>query len=168
MAEKPRKALDALDLLMQDHREVESLFREFESLEQDDADDAGQIIETVCMELTMHDRLETEIFYPAVRDAAASEEFHDLIEDAEDAHETVRDLIEKLDDMDEDDEKRDVYFADLSENVKHHVESEETELFPKLKTLKGLDLVAVGAEMQKRKTELMAEMALAEEGEETA
>jgi hemerythrin superfamily protein len=168
MAEKPRKALDALDLLMQDHREVESLFRELESLKEDDADEAGQIIETVSMELTIHDRLETEIFYPAIRGAAASEEIEDLLEDAEADHETVRDLIEKLDDMDEDDEKRDAYFTDLSENVKHHVETEEAELFPKLKELKGLDLVAVGAEMQKRKVELMAEMGLAEEGEAAA
>ena len=34
MTEKVRKELDVLDLLMQDHREVESLFREFEHLQQ--------------------------------------------------------------------------------------------------------------------------------------
>lgn len=40
-------------------------------------------------------------------------------------------------------------------------------MFPKVKKLKGLDLVALGAEMKERKSELMAEMGLAEEGEET-
>ena len=62
---------DPVVLLKQDHRSVEVLFKEFEQLE-DDQDAAEQVIETACTELKIHDKIETEIFYPAVRAAASS------------------------------------------------------------------------------------------------
>jgi hemerythrin-like domain-containing protein len=159
MAEKARNELDAIDLLLHDHREVESLFTEFDSLEEGDEEDAEDIIEDACEELEIHDKLETEIFYPAIRAAAGEDEdIEDLLDDAEDEHEAVRDLIEKLEEMEPDDDARDALFTTLIEQVKHHVEEEETELFPKVKKLKGLDLEALGAEMRERKVELQAEM----------
>jgi iron-sulfur cluster repair protein YtfE (RIC family) len=162
MADKPRTDLDAIELLLQDHREVESLFQEFDSLEAGEEDDAEDLVEDACIELEIHDKLETEIFYPAVREAASDDDIQDLLDDAEDEHEAVRELIEKLEEMEPDDDARDALFATLIEQVKHHVEEEESELFPKVKKLEGLDLVALGAEMKERKSELMAEMGLEE------
>jgi hemerythrin superfamily protein len=148
---------DAIELLKQDHREVEGLFKEFEQLE-DDQDAAGQVIETACAELKIHDRIETEIFYPAVREAAGKEEIEDLLDEAEVEHDTVRELIQKLESMDPTDDKRQAHFTVLMEYVKHHVKEEEKEMFPQVKKLKALDLQALGAEMKERKTALMAEM----------
>lgn len=165
MAEKARNELDAIDLLLQDHREVESLFAEFDSLDEGEDDDAEDLVEDACLELEIHDKLETEIFYPAVREAAAGDDdIEDLLNEAEDEHEAVRELIEKLQDMDPDDDARDALFTTLIEQVKHHVEEEESELFPKVKKLEGLDLVELGAEMRERKTELLAEMGVDEQG----
>ncbi|MDB5927434.1 MAG: hemerythrin protein [Betaproteobacteria bacterium] len=82
----------------------------------------------------------------------------DLLDEAEVEHETVRELIEKLEGMDSSDEKREAHFTVLSEYVKHHVQEEEKEMFPKLRKLKELDLEGLGAEMKERKAELMAEM----------
>ena len=147
---------DAIELLLQDHRKVEELFKQFEKLAEDDEDAAALVIETACMELTVHDRIEMEIFYPAVREAA-DEEVEDLLDEAEVEHEGVRELIEKLEAMEVDDEKREARFTVLTEYVKHHVKEEETEMFPKVKKLKELDLAALGEEMAKRKAELMAE-----------
>ena len=114
--------------------------------------------------MEVHDKLETEVFYPAVRAAAADDDdISDLLDEAEDEHQAVRELIEKLQEMEPDDDARDALFTTLIEQVKHHVEEEETELFPKLKKLKGLDLEALGAEMQERKVELHAEMGMGEE-----
>ncbi len=159
MAEKAGNELDAIDLLLHDHREVDGLFSEFDSLEEGEEEDAEDIIEDACLELEIHDKLETEIFYPAVREAAAGDEdIEDLLDEGEDEHEAVRELIEKLQDMEPDDDARDALFTTLIEQVKHHVEEEETELFPKVKKLKDLDLEALGAEMQERKDELQAEM----------
>jgi hemerythrin superfamily protein len=161
---------DAIELLKQDHREVEGLFKEFEQLE-DDQDATGQVIETACAELKIHDRIETEIFYPAVREAAGKEEVEDLLDEAEVEHDTVRELIQKLESMDPTDDKRQAHFTVLMEYVKHHVKEEEKEMFPQVKKLKALDLQALGAEMKERKTALMAEMgveAAQESEDETA
>jgi hemerythrin superfamily protein len=148
---------DAIELLKQDHREVEGLFKEFEQLE-DDQDAAGQVIETACAELKIHDRIETEIFYPAVREAAGKEEIEDLLDEAEVEHDTVRELIRKLESMDPTDDKRQAHFTVLMEYVKHHVKEEEKEMFPQVKKLAELDLQALGAEMKVRKAALMAKM----------
>jgi len=148
---------DAIELLKQDHRTVESLFKQFEKLKDDDEEAAAVVIESACAELKIHDKLETEIFYPGVRDGADEEEVEDLLDEAEVEHTSVRDLIQKLDDMDLDDPKRQAHFTVLTEYVKHHVEEEEKEMFPKVKKLKGLDLEALGSEMMERKAQLMAE-----------
>jgi hemerythrin superfamily protein len=162
---KTQKQDDAIEMLKQDHREVEALFKEFEGLE-DDMEAAGQVIETACTELKIHDKLETEIFYPAVRDAAEKEEIADLLNEAEVEHETVRELIQKIEGMDPSDEKRKAHFTVLTEYVKHHVKEEEKEMFPQVKKLKSLDLKALGAEMKERKAELMAEMGIEVEEQE--
>jgi hemerythrin-like domain-containing protein len=163
---KAQKRDDAIELLKQDHRKVEGLFKEFEKLKEEDEDATAQVIETACMELKIHDKIETEIFYPAVREQAEQEEVEDLLDEAEVEHETVRELIEKLEGMDPGDDKRSAHFTVLSEYVKHHVQEEEKEMFPKLRKLKELDLVAVGEEMKQRKSELMAEMGVESEEDE--
>jgi hemerythrin-like domain-containing protein len=166
-----QKKDDAIELLKQDHRKVEQLFKQFEELKEEDEEATAEIVETACAELQIHDKIETEIFYPAVREQAEDEEVEDLLDEAEVEHETVRELIQKIQDMDPSDEKRAAHFTVLSEYVKHHVQEEEKEMFPKLKKLKELDLEAIGAEMKQRKTELKAEMGVESEeneDEETA
>jgi hemerythrin superfamily protein len=162
-----RKKDDAIELLKKDHREVAALFKEFDQLE-DNPEAAEQIIETACTELKIHDKIETEIFYPAVREAAEQEEVEDLLDEAEVEHDTVREVIEKLEGMDPTDGKRHAHFTVLTEYVKHHVKEEEKELFPKVRNLQALDLTALGAQMKQRKSALMAEMGIeVREEEET-
>ena len=162
-----RKKDDAIELLKQDHKEVDVLFKEFEKLEEDGEEAVEQVIATACTELKIHDRIETEIFYPAVRQQAEEEEVEDLLNEAEVEHTTVRDLIQKIEGMQPSDEKRSAHFTVLMEYVKHHVKEEEKEMFPKVKKL-GLDLEQLGAQMKERKAELMAEMGveLEEESED--
>src|SRR5689334_22346080 len=162
-----RDGADAIELLKQDHRAVEDLFEQYEKLKDEDEDAAAEIIETACTELQIHDKLETEIFYPAVREQAEEDEIEDLLDEAEVEHEGVRELIEKIEALDWEDDKLRAHFTVLSEYVKHHVKEEEEEMFPKLEQLKNLDLEALGAEMMERKAELMAEMGV-ESDEETA
>lgn len=159
-----QKRDDAIQLLKKDHREVEGLFKEFEQIK-DDEDALVQVIETACTELKIHDKIETEIFYPAVRNAAEQEEVEDLLDEAEVEHETVRELIEKLEGMDPTDGKRKAHFTVLMEYVKHHVKEEEKEMFPKVKKLQSLDLKALGAEMQERKSALMTELGVEADAE---
>lgn len=160
MAEKPRQELDALELLMQDHREVESLFREFEYLQKKGSTTAG-VIDIACAELKMHDTVENDVFYPAVSKAAAhAEETETLLDAAEDAHDAVMALIDDLDAMDTN-EARNAQFMLIIKNVQEHVAAEEATLFPTVRKL-PLDLVALSAEMKRRKSVLMSEVGVDE------
>ena len=152
-----RKKDDAIELLKKDHREVEGLFKEFEKLEEDGEEAVQQVIATACTELEIHDKLETEIFYPAVREQAEQEEIEDLLNEVEVEHKGVRDLIQTIKGMDPADEKRNAHFTVLMEYVKHHVKEEEKEMFPKLKKV-DIDMEQIGTQMKERKAELMNEM----------
>jgi hemerythrin superfamily protein len=154
---KTRKKDDAIELLKQDHREVEMLFKEFEKLEQEGEAAVEQVIATACTELKIHDKIETELFYPAVREQAQNEEVEDLLNEAEVEHTSVRNLIQTIEGMDSQDEKRNAHFTVLMEYVKHHVKEEEKEMFPKLKKL-DIDFGQLGQQLKERKTELMGEM----------
>lgn len=168
MARTGRKE-DAIALLKKDHREVEGLFKEFEALEEGESQAVEPVIASACTELKIHDKLESEIFYPAIREQAGDEkEIEDLLNEAEVEHDHVRDLVQTIEGMSADDEKRNAHFTVLMEYVKHHVKEEEKEMFPKLKKL-DIDFKEIGSRMKERKQELMAELGIEveEEAEET-
>ena len=151
----PRTELDAIELLMQDHREVESLFREFEYLRQKDQD-TGQVVALACAELRIHEALKAELFCPAMLDAAGEAHIPDLLAGVEDEGQAIRDLITRVEQNDADPETRDAHFVRLAEHVERQFEDAETRVFPRAKKLEGLDLVSVAARMKGRKAELMS------------
>ena len=156
---------DAVDFLMDDHKRVDKLFKDFETVDRDDADAVQELVEIACMELQIHSILEEEIFYPAVRSQLADDDrdHHDLLNEAHVEHETVDDVIAKLQELEPDDSMYTAYFKVLGEYVKQHVEEEERDFFPFVKQL-PLDLAQLGEEMRSRREELFAEME-ADEGE---
>jgi hemerythrin superfamily protein len=167
MADKLRKALDATEMLMQDHREVESLFRHLESLKKGD-EQAGALLQKVCAELTIYAILETEIFYPAVHEAAEAEDIKNLLDDGEDRLDDLSELVAQVVHMDVDDAKRAAQVRKLSGLVMRHIEEEEAKLFPKVQKLKTLNVSKLTAEMKARKRELIAATGVTEEDAETA
>ena len=92
MTETPRKQLDAIELLMQDHRELESLFREFEYLHARD-EDAGHVVDAACAEFRTHSQLTSELFFPAVSEAMNDRGMEDLLAQVEEEHQAIRKLI---------------------------------------------------------------------------
>jgi len=156
-AKQAAKPEDAIQLLMTDHREVEALFKKFESAKDDDSAKAD-IVAQICEALSVHAEIEEEIFYPAVRDALneKGEDMEDMVDEAEVEHESIKSLVEWLEDAEPDDEHYDAKVKVLTEYVKHHVKEEENELFPAVKKT-DLDLDNLGAEMFERKTELMGD-----------
>jgi hemerythrin superfamily protein len=167
------EARDAVDFLMDDHKRVDKLFKDFEEVDRNDPDAVQELVEIACMELQIHSILEEEIFYPAVRGHVGDDDrdHHDLLNEAEVEHETVDDVIAKLQELEPDDAMYAAYFNVLAEYVKHHVKEEETTLFPYVRGL-GLDLAQLGEEMRTRREELFAEMEAdegdADEGEASA
>ena len=148
------KQQDAIQLLMTDHEEVETLFKQFQKVKNDGAGKTD-IVEQICKALTVHAEIEEEIFYPAARDALA-EKGEDLLDEAEVEHASIKSLVEQLQDADPDDELFDAKVKVLCEYVSHHVKEEEGEMFPRIKKT-GLDLEELGAELMERKQELMGE-----------
>lgn len=148
---------DALHILADDHKKVIDLFDEFERMKEDaDTDEEAMqtLVETACAELTIHAQVEEEIFYPAARDAIDD---MDLLDEAEVEHASARQLITELAAMQPGDDLYDAKFTVLGEYVKHHIQEEEKELFPKLKKA-GIDLKGLGQEISERKMELGDEL----------
>lgn len=149
---------NAIDLLLEDHKSAQKLFKEFEKADREDTEAIEELVTTACRELKVHSMLEKELFYPAVRDQVDKDEDEDLLNEADVEHQTVDQLIDTLEGMDADDPMYCAYFTVLSEYVQHHVKEEEKEMFPRVKKMKELDLDALGSEMMQRKHELVAEL----------
>ncbi len=150
-------ARDAIALLKADHKEVKGLFEEYEQMAEAEAEaeERQTLAEQICDMLTVHATIEEEIFYPAARD---SEVDSDLLDEAEVEHASAKDLIAQIKGMSPDDELYDAKVRVLGEYVNHHVEEEETEMFPKCRKAK-MDLASLGADLEMRKSSLMGELA---------
>ena len=146
-------AVNALELLEQDHRQVEDMFDEFDRLKAGDGR-KGELAQKICLALEIHARIEEEIFYPQARKATKD---NDLIDESLVEHATVKHLISEIEEMGVGDELYDAKITVLGEMVKHHIREEEEELFPELESAK-LDLEALGKELSERKDALLEEM----------
>ena len=146
-------AISALDLLEEDHTQVEDLFEEFEQLE--NSGEKQELALKICLALRVHAQIEEEIFYPAVRDAV---ENTDRIDEAIVEHAAAKQLIAEIEEMDAGDELYDAKVTVLNEQVLHHIEEEEDELFPEVES-SGLDLEALGQKLADRKAALFEQAA---------
>jgi hemerythrin superfamily protein len=149
---KASKGPDAITLLKADHREVEKLFGQFEKAKGEDRKKA--LAEKICMELRVHMQIEEEIFYPTSRDVLKDT---DIVDEAVVEHAAARELIGEIEGMEPSDELYDAKVTVLQEQIEHHVEEEEDEYFPKVRKT-DMDIKAIGARLQARKDELMAQM----------
>lgn len=138
----------ALDFLQQDHREVEAYFKQYEEGSNKEA-----VALKVCLALEVH--AEEKIFYPAARDVIENRE---LVEQAMVEHDSAKQLIADIEAMEAGDELHDAKVKVLTEQIRHHVEEEETKLFPEIREA-GLDLERLGQQLAKRKTELFEQLA---------
>lgn len=147
------KPMDAIRLLKQDHREVKGWFKEFEKL--DDDSEKLEMAKKICLALTVHAQIEEEIFYPAVRGEIDDD---DLMDEAEVEHASAKQLIAEIQRMKPSDRLFDAKVIVLGEYVNHHVEEEESEMFPESRD-SDVDLKELGAKLAARKQELMQKLA---------
>lgn len=145
---------DAVSLLSADHAEVRQLFEDYRQLVEEDGDleEKRELAEQICVALTVHADIEEEIFYPAMRESIDDDL---LLDEAEVEHASAKDLIAQIQAMDPDDALYDAKILVLGEYVEHHVEEEESEIFPAAEK-SGIDLEMLGAELAARKQELMS------------
>jgi hypothetical protein len=145
--------LDAIALLKADHRKVEALFASFEK-----ATGPGKkkaLAEQICTELTVHTKIEEDIFYPACEGAVEE----DLMCEAYVEHDGAKVLIAEIEAGGPDDKFYDAKVKVLSEMIRHHVEEEEKRVEGMFSQARkgGLDMEDLGARMATEKQQLMAD-----------
>jgi hemerythrin superfamily protein len=151
----PRSGQDAVDLLKKDHDAVRKLFEDFESA---DEDRKFELAAEICQALTVHATIEEEIFYPQVREAIDAE---DVMMEAEIEHDTVKQLIERVQAGEVDEVQLSAMIKVMQEYVNHHVNEEQRKIFPRARRSE-LDLEQLGRELTERKTELEGELSATE------
>src|SRR5438105_13844773 len=146
----------SIAIVLKDHKNVQKMFRDFVKMKREDDSDREDLIERVCKELTVHTRLEEELFYPFAREHLPEP---DLIDEASVEHATAKELVAQLEAGNDEEDMRDARFKVLTEYVKHHIQEEEGELFPQLAKAKEAKepLEVLAEQMQERKLELAQE-----------
>ena len=121
--------MDAFNLLKTDHRKVAELFEELEAA---NGKAKLQVFEQIKTELELHTHIEEKIFYPALE---KPRETHDLTLEAYEEHDVVKKLLRELSRAKSANDEWEAKATVLKENVEHHVEEEENELFPKAQSV---------------------------------
>jgi hypothetical protein len=118
--------MDAIQVLKQQHEEVNGLFEQFEKARTR----KSAIAQQICEKLSIHDKIERDIFYPAVIE---NEEIKDMILEGLEEHHLVQILLKQIAECDESDETFEAKVTVLKELVEHHVEEEEKEMFKSIR-----------------------------------
>ncbi|MBI3653062.1 MAG: hemerythrin domain-containing protein [Acidobacteria bacterium] len=148
--------MNAIELLKEDHRETLELLERLETLEDEmDAEDDGievlptELFNQLKAALTLHTQLEERIFYPALR---AFAETREMIPEALAEHQAVDELLEEMAQLSPHEEEFQNKLEELREQVEHHIEEEEDEMFPKAEELCGQQrLDELGQQLQQMK-----------------
>jgi hemerythrin superfamily protein len=142
--------VDAITLLKEDHKAVKRLFRQFERSGDGAAAKRGALARKIVEQLSIHAAIEEQLFYPAAR-AAVPEALDHVLESLEEHH-IVKWVLSELESLEPTAERFKAKVTVLIENVEHHAEEEEKELFPKVRTALGRKALSeLGEAMEKAK-----------------
>jgi hemerythrin superfamily protein len=143
--------MNAFTLLKQDHETVAGLLEKIDKTTERGLKTREDLFSRLKTELDIHAKIEEEIFYPALE---GEEETRDITLEAFEEHRLVKQLLAELESMPKDDEQWTAKFTVLKENVEHHVEEEEGEMFPKArKVLSKEEQETLGARLEEAKNE---------------
>jgi hypothetical protein len=138
--------MDAFELLKKDHKKVSQLFKEIEAAS---GPTKKQIFARLKTELDVHANVEERFFYPALEN---KDEARDITLEAYEEHKVVKDLLGELESSNAPEDEWDAKLTVLKENVEHHVEEEEGELFSKARqALSKQEIEELGVEMEAEK-----------------
>lgn len=158
--EESDKDADAIDLLKADHDEAQDLFKKYWDAE---ATTEKELLATeLCLALSLHMRLEEDIFYPAVsRALQGAEKSKDkdelIVPEAKLEHESLKKLISEVE-SENADADFDAHVQVMCEYTNHHIKEEENKMFPRAKDC-DLDLDALGRQLKAAKTEMLERLA---------
>jgi hemerythrin superfamily protein len=139
------------NMIRMDHTHVLTTFHQYQMDASPQTKQA--LVNSACLALEIHAQLEEEIFYPAMQSFAADTP---VVSKSIPEHNEMRRLIAELRAMEATDPAYDQTFMELMRDVLHHVADEETTLLPDAERLMGDRLGELGAQMTRRRVELMA------------
>ena len=152
--------MNAIDLLKADHKTVKALLTQLSESTERGIKKRSELLAKLEMEVAVHTRLEEEILYPAYKKAGAKEQVI-MYHEAKEEHRTVDSLV--LPDLKVTDPGTPEFSGRvkvLKELLEHHIEEEETEMFPQAKKLLGKDVLdAMGEQMEMMKAQYRKDMA---------
>lgn len=118
--------MNVFELLKKDHEKVAGIFEKLDTTTERGVKTREELFTQLKQELDVHTRIEEEIFYPVLKEAKETE---DLTLEAYEEHNVVKQLLTELEQLPKDDETWGAKLTVLKENIEHHVEEEEGELF---------------------------------------
>ncbi|MFL5650147.1 MAG: hemerythrin domain-containing protein [Chloroflexota bacterium] len=151
--------MDALTLLKEDHDKVKKLLSELESTTERGLKTRSDLFATIKGELTVHEIIEEEIFYPTLKQHPRAKE---IVLEGYEEHNVVDTLMGELEALPVTDETWGAKASVMIENIEHHIEEEEGEMFQKARQVFDRDeLEQLGQAMEARKIEAMREQGVA-------
>ena len=148
---------DTVDLLTSDHDTIGRMFDAFKLLGEQAACDSERsaMLAHICLAISIHVQVESELFFPAVRSATGD---HALMDRAEAAQLVMKDLVAELMAIDPQSPHHDGKVTELSVAMARHAEQQEGDIFPKARAA-GLDQVTLKTQMEERQRQLRTEQA---------
>jgi hypothetical protein len=152
-----RFIMDAFELLKQDHEKVSDIFEKLDETTERGVKTREELFTRLKTELDIHAFIEETLLYPTLKEA---KETHDITLEAIEEHKVVKRLLAELDTLPKDREQWGAKLTVLKENVEHHVEEEEDEMFKDArKVLSQEQIDDLGARMEAAKQEQKKKMA---------
>jgi hemerythrin-like domain-containing protein len=149
--------VNAITLLKDDHREIKKLLKELEPTTERGVATRRELFERIRRNLTVHEVIEEEIFYPTLKQHPKAKE---IVLEGYEEHDVVNILMGELENMPFDDETWGPKAKVMAENVEHHIEEEEDDMFEKAEQIFDVDeLEALGKAMAQRKSEALEQEA---------
>lgn len=146
--------MNALTLLKSDHDKVKKLLTEGEETTERAEKTRTELLGTIKQELTVHEDIEETIFYPALKEHPKAK---DIVLEAYEEHNVVDTVMGELEATDVSDERWAAKFKVMKENIEHHIEEEEGEMFKQARSVfDASELEELGERMEARKAQLMA------------
>lgn len=143
--------MDALKLLKNDHDQMKKLLKQVQETSDRAVKKRAELFDRVCEELTTHEAIEEEIFYPALKEHPKARE---MVLEAYEEHNVVDNVMVEISEIPYEDESWAAKFKVMAENIEHHIEEEEGQLFDQARQVFGKqELDRLGVEMEQRKKE---------------
>jgi hemerythrin-like domain-containing protein len=145
--------MNAITLLEDDHKELKKLLEKGDDTTERSVKTRAALLQEIAAKLTAHEKIEEDIFYPALKEHPKA---RDIVLEGYQEHHVVDLIMAELKTTREDDERWGAKFSVMKENIEHHIEEEEDDMFKTARSVFSRDeLEALGDRMEQMKSEIL-------------